>query len=207
MTAGVKANWSDRVNGGARRIPAWLVYIVGLIPVPWLLYLAQTGGLGREPIGALEHELGEIALQLLILGLCITPLRQYAGINLIKFRRAIGLLAFIYVALHLLVWLVLDVGILSQIWKDILKRPYITIGMVGFLLLVPLAITSNNWSVRRLGTSWRRLHQLVYLAVVLGAVHFIMVKKVWEIEPLIYLTLILSLLSLRVRKRRNKQAA
>lgn len=206
MTGGAKANWSDRVNGLARRVPAWLVYIVGMLPVPWLLYLAQTGGLGREPIGALEHELGEIALQLLIAGLCVTPLRQYVGINLIKFRRAIGLLAFIYVALHLLVWLVLDVGILSQIWKDILKRPYITIGMVGFLLLLPLAITSNNWSVRRLGSVWRKLHQLVYVAAVLGAVHFIMVKKVWEIEPLIYLAVILSLLSLRVRKRRSKQA-
>ena len=115
----------DRINTLARRVPTWTVYIVYLLPVPWLLYLAQTGGLGREPIKALEHELGEIALQLLIIGLCITPLRKHLGLNLIRFRRTIGLLAFTYVVLHLLVWLVLDVGNMSQIWADIIKRPYI----------------------------------------------------------------------------------
>ena len=117
---------TDRINRATRHVPVWAVYIVYLSAVPWLLYLAQTGGLGREPIKALEHELGEIALQLLIIGLCISPLRRYIGVNLLRFRRAIGLLAFIYVSLHLLVWLVLDVGILSQIWVDIVKRPYIT---------------------------------------------------------------------------------
>lgn len=196
----------DRINGLARRIPVWVVYLLYLLPVPWLLYLAQTGGLGREPIKALEHELGEIALQLLIIGLCITPLRQYLGLNLLKFRRTFGLLAFIYVALHLLVWLVLDIGILSQIWTDILKRPYITIGMVAFALMVPLAVTSNNWSIRKLGAGWRKLHRLSYIIVLLGAVHFIMVKKVWEVEPLIYLTVILGLLALRIPKQRKKQA-
>ena len=148
------------INQFARRIPTWALYIVYLLPVPWLLYLAQTGGLGREPIKALEHELGEIALQLLIIGLAITPLRRFLGLNLLKFRRALGVLAFIYVALHLLVWLVLDVGILSQIWNDILKRPYITIGMVGFALMLPLAVTPNNLSLRRPGpVAWRRLHR------------------------------------------------
>lgn len=197
---------TDRINGLARRIPVWVIYLLYLLPVPWLLYLAQTGGLGREPIKALEHELGEIALQLLIIGLCITPLRQYFGLNLLKFRRTFGLLAFIYVSLHLLVWLVLDIGILSQIWTDILKRPYITIGMVAFALMVPLAVTSNNWSIRKLGLGWRKLHRLSYIIVLLGAVHFIMVKKVWEIEPLIYLTVILGLLALRTPKQRKKQA-
>lgn len=198
---------TDRINGVARRVPVWAVYILYLLPVPWLLYLAQTGGLGREPIKALEHELGEIALQLLIIGLTITPLRRFFGVNLLKFRRTFGLLAFIYVILHLLVWLVLDVGILAQIWNDILKRPYITIGMVAFVLMVPLALTSNNWSVRRLGSAWRKLHRLAYVAVVLGAVHFIMVKKVWELEPLIYLAVILGLLVLRFPKRRSTQPA
>lgn len=196
---------TDRINGFARRIPVWIVYILYLLPVPWLLYLAQTGGLGREPIKALEHELGEIALQLLIIGLAITPLRRHLGLNLVRFRRAFGLLAFVYVVLHLLVWLILDVGILSQIWTDILKRPYITIGMVGFALMIPLAATSNNWSVRKLGPRWHKLHKLVYIAVVLGAVHFIMVKKVWELEPLVYLALILALLALRLPKRRRTQ--
>lgn len=190
----------DRINSFARRVPVWAVYLLYLLPVPWLLYLGQTGGLGREPIKALEHELGEIALQLLVIGLCISPLRAHLGINLIKFRRTIGLLAFTYVSLHLLVWLVLDVGILSQIWTDIVKRPYITIGMVGFGLMLPLAITSNNWSVRKLGRRWRKLHLLVYPVAVLGVVHYIMVKKVWEVEPLIYLAVILGLLALRLPK-------
>ena len=196
---------TERINAFARRVPTWVIYILYLLPVPWLLYLAQTGGLGREPIKALEHELGEIALQLLIIGLTITPLRRYLGVNLLKFRRAFGLLAFIYVVLHLLVWLVLDVGILSQIWADILKRPYITIGMVGFILLVPLAVTSNNISVRKMGAGWRKLHKLAYVAAILGAVHYIMVAKVWEFEPLAYLAVIIALLIVRFPKRRRVQ--
>lgn len=190
----------DLTNTTVRRIPTWAVYILYLIPVPVLLYMAQTGRLGREPIKALEHELGEIALQLLIIGLAITPLRRYLGLNFLKFRRTFGVLAFTYVALHLLVWLVLDVGILSQIWTDILKRPYITIGMVGFVLMIPLAMTSNNVSVRRLGPLWRKLHKLTYVIVILGGVHFIMVVKGIQLEPFIYMGVILGLLALRFKR-------
>lgn len=189
---------AERVNTAVRRVPVWLVYVAGLLPAPWFLYLGLTGGLGVEPIKALEHELGLLALQLLVAGLCVTPLRKFAGVNLIRFRRAIGVLAFTYVALHLLVWLVLDVQVLSRIWADIVKRPYITIGMIGFLLLVPLALTSNNWSVRRLGPKWRQLHKLTYIAVLLGAVHFVMLRKGFQIEPLLYLGAILFLLALRL---------
>lgn len=192
----------DRLNTIARRVPTWVVYIVGLLPIPWLLFQAQTGGLGAEPIKALEKELGLLALQLLIAGLAITPARRYIRLNLIKFRRALGLLAFIYVSLHLLVWLVLDVGILSQIWADILKRPYITIGMAGFACLVPLAATSNNFSIRKLGATWRKLHRLTYLAAILAGVHFIWLVKGFQIEPLLYMAAILALLVLRLPKRR-----
>ncbi|WP_323803781.1 protein-methionine-sulfoxide reductase heme-binding subunit MsrQ [Sulfitobacter litoralis] len=192
----------DRLNTIVRRVPTWVVYTVGLIPVPWFLFQAQTGGLGAEPIKALEKELGLLALQLLVAGLSITPARRYLRLNLIKFRRALGLLGFTYVSLHLLVWLVLDVGILSQIWADILKRPYITIGMAGFACLLPLAATSNNYSIRKLGAKWRKLHRLTYLAVVLGAVHFIWLVKGFQIEPLLYMAAILALLALRAVKRR-----
>jgi sulfoxide reductase heme-binding subunit YedZ len=200
---------ADRINGFARRVPTWPLYILYLLPVPWLLYLAQTGGLGREPIKALEHELGEIALQLLILGLTITPLRRYFGINLIKFRRMLGLLAFTYVCLHLSVWVVLDMNLLwSQMWADIWKRPYITVGMAGFLALLPLALTSNNASVRRLGAAgWRKLHKLTYVAVLLGAVHFIWLVKGFQVEPLLYLAVILFLLALRLPGRKAAQRA
>ncbi len=149
----------------------------------------------------LEHELGELGLQFLILGLAITPLRRFLGVNLIRFRRAIGVLTFYYVACHLLVWLVLDVQILSQIWADILKRPYITIGMGSFLIMLPLAVTSNNYSVRKLGRNWRQLHKLVYPAVFLGGLHYVMLVKTWQAEPLIYFTVILALLATRLPLR------
>lgn len=192
----------DKINGVSRRVPTWAVYILYLLPVPWLLYLAQTGGLGREPIKALEHELGEIALQLLIIGLCITPLRQYLGLNLIKFRRTLGVLAFTYVALHLLVWVVLDMSLLwGQMWADIWKRPYITIGMAGFMALLPLAITSNNLSVRKLGAAtWRKLHKLTYVAVILGGIHYLWLVKGIQYEPIIYMVVILGLIALRYKR-------
>lgn len=196
----------DRLNTLARRLPTWVVYLLGVLPAPWLIYLGATGGLGVEPIKALEHELGVLALQLLIAGLCITPLRRFAGLNLIKFRRAIGLLAFFYVLVHLLVWAVLDVQVLSQIWADIVKRPYITVGMAGFLLLIPLAVTSNNWSVRRLGPSWRKLHKLTYVATALGGLHYFMLVKGWQIEPVVYLLIICAVLSFRVKFSKRRHA-
>ncbi|QIE46008.1 protein-methionine-sulfoxide reductase heme-binding subunit MsrQ [Pseudohalocynthiibacter aestuariivivens] len=198
---------TDLLNRATRRIPTWSVYVIGLLPIPWLIYMAQTGGLGREPIKGLEHEMGELALQLLIAGLCITPLRRYAGLNLIRFRRTLGVLAYSYVSLHLLVWLVLDIGVLSQIWTDILKRPYITIGMAGFVVLTPLAFTSNNWSVRHLGPTWRKLHRLTYLATLLGGLHYVMLAKGLQLEPLLYMSAILMLLALRIRRSPRNQAA
>lgn len=190
------ARWA---NERIRHLPTWPVYVVGLLYPVWFLYLGLTGGLGVEPIEKLEHLLGELALQLLVVTLAVTPLRRFTGIALIRFRRALGLLTFYYVSLHLLVWLVLDVQIPAQIWADIVKRPYVTIGMAGFLLLIPLALTSNTMSIRRLGPlRWRRLHQLSYIAAVLGAVHFIWIAKGFQIEPLVYLGLILGLLCARI---------
>jgi|TARA_R100000049_G_C1935632_1_gene79484 sulfoxide reductase heme-binding subunit YedZ len=189
----------DRINTALRRIPAWVIYAMAPLPVVWLVWQGFIGGLGVEPIRALEHELGEIGLQLLLAGLCVTPLRRYLGLNLLKFRRALGLVAFFYITLHLLVWLVLDVQIPAQIWADIVKRPYITVGMLAFVLMVPLALTSNNASVRRLGARWRRLHWLTYPVAVFGALHFVLLAKGFQIEPLIYLALALLLVALRGR--------
>ena len=197
---------ASRINRALGRVPAWSLYIVSVFPPLWLLWLGMTGGLGVEPIQALEHELGELGLQLLIVVLAITPLRRFTGVSLVKFRRALGLIAFFYILLHLLVWLVLDVGVLSRIWADIVKRPYITVGIAGFLLLIPAALTSNNLSVRRLGPKrWKRVHQVTYAAAILGAVHYIMVQKVWEAEPMIYLGVILVLLATRIEVSRLRQ--
>lgn len=193
------------VNNGLRRIPAWSLYVLGALPVVFLVVQLFAGQLGADPVKALEHKMGEIGLQLLVACLAITPLRKYLGLNLLKFRRAIGVLAFFYILGHLAVWLALDIQFLwGEIWTDILKRPYITVGMVGFLLLLPLAITSNNLSVRKIGgLNWRKLHKLTYLAVPLGAIHFVMLVKGWQIEPLIYLGVILALLATRFRPRRT----
>jgi len=195
----------QRINDALRRFPVWPLYVLGALPPVWFFYLGLTGGLGVEPIKEFEHRLGEIALQALIAALAVTPLRRFTGISLLKFRRAIGLIAFYYVASHLLVWLVLDVQDPARIWADIVKRPYITIGMLGFVLLIPLALTSNNWSVRKLGAArWKRVHWLAYPATILGSVHFVMLAKGWQIEPLVYLGVILALLAVRAVPGRRR---
>ena len=198
---------ADSINRATRHVPVWAVYFVYLLPVPWLLYLGVTGGLGRDPVKTLEHELGEIALQLVVLGLCVTPLRRFAHINLIKFRRALGVLAFVYVVLHVVVWAVLDVQALDRVWADIVKRPYITIGMAAFVLLIPLAMTSNNWSVRKLGSRWRQLHVLAYPAAVLSGLHYVWLAKGFQIEPLVYFSVICGLLALRLIPRATRVVA
>lgn len=189
---------SGAINSAVRRLPSWPLYILCAGHVIWLFYLGLTGGLGVEPIKALEHAYGEAGLKALVAVLAVTPLRKYAGLNLLKFRRALGLCAFFYIVAHLLVWLVLDVQLIGQIWADIVKRPYITVGMAGFALLIPLAITSNNVSIRRLGAlRWRKLHQLTYIAAILGALHFVMLVKGLQFEPLIYLGIVLMLICTR----------
>ncbi|MBE1281921.1 MAG: protein-methionine-sulfoxide reductase heme-binding subunit MsrQ [Rhodobacteraceae bacterium] len=192
----------NRINALLRRIPTWCIYLLGALPAPWLFYQGLTGGLGVEPIKALEHAYGEIALQYLLATLAITPLRRFVGINLLKFRRTLGLLTFFFVSCHLLVWLLLDVQLLGQIWADILKRPYITIGMLAFILMVPLAVTSNNWSIRSMGRRWKVLHRLTYLAAILGCLHFIMLVKGFQLEPLTYLGIVVLLLLTRLPKAR-----
>lgn len=187
------------LNQILRRVPVWAVYLLGSLPAPWLFYQGLTGGLGVDPIEALEHRYGELALQLLIGVLAVSPLRRFVGLNLLKFRRALGVLTFGYVSLHLLVWLVLDVQVPGQIWADIVKRPYITVGMAAFVLMLPLALTSNNLSVRRLGAHWRSLQRLVFPAAILGGLHYVMLVKGFQIEPLIYLSVIVGLLLLRLQ--------
>jgi len=197
-TTGLEA----RTRLAVPRIPLWLIYVVGLMPAAWTFYLGVIDQLGADPMKTLERTLGSWALRFLIICLAITPIRQSFGVNLMRYRRQLGLLAFYYALLHLTTYLVLDQGLnFSAIGADIVKRPYITIGMAAFALLVPLAITSNNTSIRKLGgKAWARLHKLVYLAIALGAVHFIMVVKAWPIEPQIYAAIVAVLLGYRAIK-------
>jgi sulfoxide reductase heme-binding subunit YedZ len=191
--------WYQRLRPGA-------LYFVGLVPAVWTFYLGVTDQLGADPMKVLERSLGLWALKFLVACLAITPLRRLTGISLLRYRRAIGLLAFFYACLHLTTYMVLDQGLaLAAIWADIVKRPYITIGMAAFLILLPLAVTSNNAMVRRLGgPAWQRLHRWVYLAAALAAVHFIMVVKAWPPEPLVYAAIIAVLLAFRLFARRAR---
>jgi sulfoxide reductase heme-binding subunit YedZ len=176
------------------------IYILGMVPAVWTFYLGLTDQLGADPQNTLERTLGLWALRFLIAALAVTPLRRLGGQSLIRYRRAIGLLGFYYACLHLTVYLVLDQGLdLAAIWADIVKRPYITVGMLAFTILVPLAATSNNAMIRRLGArAWQRLHKLVYVATAAAAIHFVMlVKSWWTPEPAIYATLVAALLLMR----------
>ena len=198
----------DKLNTTLRRIPAWTIYIVGAAWAAWLFYLGVTGGLGVEPINALERAYGDIGLKLLVVGLAVTPLRKYTGLNLIKFRRALGVTTFFFIVAHFCVWALLDVRSFSRVWVEIVKRPFVTVGMVSFVLMIPLAVTSNNLSVRKMGAmAWRKLHKLTYLIAVLGAVHYLWLVRGFQLEPIIYLIVIVGLLALRVQKRRKAAMA
>lgn len=201
------AEASRVLSDALRRVPIWLVYVVGFVPAAAYFYLGVTDQLGADPLKVLEKALGLWALRLLIATLAVTPLRQVLGVNLIRFRRALGLLAFYYAMLHLSTYLVLDQGLdWAVIWADIVKRPYITIGMAAFLMLVPLAVTSNNVSIRQLGgQGWARLHKLVYLAVAGAALHFILLVKSWPLEPLVYAAIVAALLGYRVIRSFTRQ--
>ena len=193
----------QRINTGLRKIPTWVLYLILLIPGLLTLAAGLTDNLGPEPINELEEELGEFALKLLILGLAVSPLLHFTRINLVRFRRAIGVMAFAYVMAHFLVWFLLDLQSLSHIWTAIAKRPYVTVGMAGFIAMIPLALTSNDLSVRRLGRFWRVLHRLTYLVAILAGLHFIMLSKGFDVEALTHMVVILAFLALRIGKWRR----
>jgi sulfoxide reductase heme-binding subunit YedZ len=181
----------------------WWLYAIGLAPAAWTFYLGLNDQLGADPMKTLERTLGLWALRFLIAGLAITPLRRLGGPNLIRYRRTLGLLAFYYAALHVAVYAGLDQGLdLAAIGKDILKRPYITIGMLAFLILIPLAATSNATMIKRLGgAAWQRLHRWVYLAAAAAALHFLLLVKSWPAEPIIYAAIVAALLLFRAASR------
>ena len=184
----------------------WCLYAIGLIPAAWGFYLGATGQLPGNPVKEFEHLLGIWALRLLIATLAITPMRDLFGINWIRYRRALGLLAFWYVLMHFLTYMVLDQYLnFSAIVADIIKRPFITIGMAAFLMLIPLAVTSNSWSIRRLGSRWNTLHKLVYVIAGAGALHFTMSVKVVGPEQMTYIVLVALLVLWRpIRPRFNR---
>ena len=187
------------VNQWLRRLPVWAVWLMGLIPLALLVFDTLYGNLGVEPVRDIEHRLGRTALYFLIATLTLTPLLKLTRINAIRFRQALGLICFTYVVLHLMAWIVFDMAFLwRQMLKDIVKRPYLIFGMMGFTMLLALALTSNRYSIRRMGVNWRRLHKLIYPAAILAAIHWIWALKVYEVRPLVILGLVLLVLVLRI---------
>ncbi|MEL1264291.1 protein-methionine-sulfoxide reductase heme-binding subunit MsrQ [Pseudoxanthomonas putridarboris] len=186
-----------------------LVHALALTPLAilaWQFHDVWTTGsdaLGADPVAEIEHRTGLWALRLLMIALAVTPLRQLTGKPvLIRFRRMLGLYAFFYATLHLSAYLVLDLrGYWTQIFEEIVKRPYITVGFTAWLLLVPLAITSTQGWMRRLGRNWGRLHKAVYAIGVLAVLHFWWLVKSDIREPLLYAAILAALLGWRVWKR------
>ena len=197
------------INTALRRVPVSAVYLAGLGPLALLVWQGVRGDLGVDPVKTVEYALGLYGLRLILVGLAVSPLRRFAGVNLLRFRRAIGLLAFFYISLHLATWLLLDIQLRwSEIWADIVKRPYITVGMAGFAMLLPLALTSNNRSVRWLGAAaWQKLHRITYAAAVAGVVHYLWLVKAWPLSPILYAAVVFSLLLIRLLAMRNRLRA
>jgi sulfoxide reductase heme-binding subunit YedZ len=178
-----------------------LLFLAALAPAAWLLAAALSDNLGANPIEAITRSLGDWALRFLLLTLAITPLRRLTSRRwLLGYRRMLGLYSFFYAALHLLSYIVLDQFFFwPEIWADIVKRPYITVGMISFLLLIPLALTSTTGWMRRLGRHWQSLHRLVYLIAIGAVLHFYMLVKADTREPLAYAAILLTLFLLRLK--------
>ncbi len=185
-----------------------LLFLLCLLPLAWLGYGAFSGNLGANPIETITRSLGDWALRLLLLTLTITPLRKISGWGWpLRLRRMLGLYAFFYASLHLGSYIVLDQFFFwPEIWADIIKRPYITIGMLVFLLLIPLAVTSTHNMMRRLGRNWQRLHRMIYPIAIGAVLHHLMLVKVLSLEPLLYAAFLGLLLLARVPLTRKSPA-
>jgi sulfoxide reductase heme-binding subunit YedZ len=188
------------------------LFLICLIPFGILVWRGLKGELGANPVEFLQHATGDWTLRFLIFTLCITPFRKLLKLpDLIRFRRMLGLFAFFYVCLHFLTYLGPDQSFdLAGMWKDVAKRPFITVGFLGFVLLIPLAITSTAGWIRRLGGKrWQMLHRAIYVSAVAGVIHYYWLVKSDVREPLFYGTLVGILLVWRLGDwlvKRGKQA-
>lgn len=179
------------------------VFALSLLPLAWLAWLAASGGLGVNPIEAVNRFLGDWAIRFLLIALAVTPLRMLTGwTQVARLRRMIGLFAFFYASLHVASYVGLDLFFdWRALWKDVLKRTFITLGMAAFVMLVPLALTSTKAMIRRLGGKrWQALHRLVYPAAILAVTHHWMMVKADLTWPMIHAAILAVLLGYRVAK-------
>ncbi len=183
-----------------RRVLKPAVFLLALVPFALLLHDLVTDGLGANPIEEITHRTGFWGLTFVVITLAVTPFRRLSGWNgVISLRRMLGLFGFFYVTLHFLTYIVLDQFFaFAFIIEDIAERPYITVGFTSWLLLIPLAITSTNAMIRRLGKRWRTLHSLVYIVAFGGVLHFAWQVKADLRVPTIFATILLVLLVLRL---------
>jgi sulfoxide reductase heme-binding subunit YedZ len=183
-----------------------ILFTVCLVPFIALVIGAVNNTLGTNPVETMTHETGEWTLRFLLLTLMITPLRRLSGMSwVIKLRRMLGLYAFFYACLHFITYIWFDQYFdWMEIVRDIPKRPFITVGFTAFVLLIPLAVTSNNKMMRRLKKNWVKLHKLIYVIAVLGVLHFLWLVKADTLEPLIYASILLLLLGYRAYYQRKK---
>jgi len=194
------------------RLPKVLVFVAALLPAGYLTFAIFTDGLGANPAEALQTQTGIWALRFMVLTLAVTPIRRLTKWNqVIQYRRMLGLFTFFYAFLHLLAYAVLDRYFdFAGVWEDVAKRPFITAGMIAFVLMVPLAITSTKGWIRRLGRRWQLLHRLIYLSAIAAAVHYLWKVKITAGSPVYYALLIGALLAFRIvwqiRTRRPKPA-
>jgi sulfoxide reductase heme-binding subunit YedZ len=177
------------------------VFFLGLVPLGMLVWRALTGNLGANPVEFIQHATGDWTLRFLVLTLSITPLRKLLKVpDLIRFRRMLGLFAFFYACLHFLTYLGPDQSFdLAAIWKDVAKRPFITVGFAAFVLLIPLALTSTAGWIRRLGgRRWQMLHRAIYISAICGVIHYYWLVKSAVLRPLTYAAIVVVLLLWRL---------
>jgi len=177
-----------------------ILFFLGLVPLGFLIWKGMQGHLGANPVETINRYTGDWVLRFLLITLAVTPLRRMAGWNrLLRFRRMFGLFAFFYATLHFLSYVWLDqFFVIDDIIKDVAKRLYITVGFTCFVLLIPLAATSTNGMIRRLGAGrWQRLHRLVYFIAIGGVVHYLWLVKSDLTQPLIYGVILALLLGFR----------
>jgi sulfoxide reductase heme-binding subunit YedZ len=178
-----------------------VVFLICLLPVTILGWKAYHNDLGANPIEVITHATGDWTIRFLLITLMVTPLRRLTKQPwMIRYRRMFGLFAFFYVVLHFLTYIWLDKFFdLHEIWADVAKRRFITVGFAGFLLLIPLALTSTTGWIRRLGGKrWQRLHRLIYLAAIAGVIHYLWLVKADISKPLQYIYVLAVLLAYRV---------
>ncbi|WP_318374775.1 protein-methionine-sulfoxide reductase heme-binding subunit MsrQ [Enterobacter sp.] len=184
----------------------WVLHLAGLLPLLWLFWAASQGWFSADPAKDIQHFTGRMALKFLLGSLLVTPLARYARQPLlIRTRRLLGLWCFAWASLHLVSYVMLELGInnLGLLGQELISRPYLTLGGISWLILLAMALTSTQAMMRKLGRNWQRLHNFVYLVAILAPIHYLWSVKVLSPQPILYAIAALALLAWRYKKFRQ----